>query len=261
MPDRERGRDRAGQSFQQRLPVIEGPQRPFPRGDHPRREQPAGRNLQTGSLTDVQLGDAEQLFDAHPGHRIGIALGLAPGRGPLGHLAGDLPVDRALAGQQPGQVAHQILEGPAASRRHASRRTARCELIGRPPTVCWPLPCPLGHGRAVRTVVVTGVAGSLGQRVSARLAARADVDRVVGIDVVPPDVSDPKLDMRIVDLAFPRRARRRRRLDRRPRGGASVIHLAWRTPDSQRGASRGHARGAGITNRRALDRVLRAAAR
>ena len=36
------------------------------------------------------------------------------------------------------------------------------------------------------TVVVTGVAGSLGQRVAALLCARRDVDRVVGIDVVPP---------------------------------------------------------------------------
>jgi UDP-glucose 4-epimerase len=109
----------------------------------------------------------------------------------------------------------------------------------------------------VRTVVVTGVAGSLGQRVSARLAARLDVDRVVGIDLVPPDWSDPKLDVRIVDLAV---------------GGGpgdevvtalddsdSVIHLAWRTPESS-GVPVGDGLGAAATNRRALDRVLGAAA-
>ena len=44
----------------------------------------------------------------------------------------------------------------------------------------------------MRTVVVTGIAGSLGQRVSARLTARPDVDRVVGIDVVPTWVNRPQ---------------------------------------------------------------------
>ena len=112
----------------------------------------------------------------------------------------------------------------------------------------------------MRTVVVTGVAGSLGQRVAARLAARDDVDRVVGIDVVPPDWSDPKLDVRIVDLAIPNG----------PDDGvvialdhaASVIHLAWRTSDggASGGGSSPEGQAAGLTNRRALDRVLRAAA-
>ncbi len=108
----------------------------------------------------------------------------------------------------------------------------------------------------MRTVVVTGVAGSLGQRVVARLAARGDVDRVVGIDVVPPDSSNRKLDVRIVDLALTPRpdadlANAFQHTD-------SVIHLAWRTPDDT-----GNGRGikpAGLTNRRALDRVLAAAA-
>jgi nucleoside-diphosphate-sugar epimerase len=109
----------------------------------------------------------------------------------------------------------------------------------------------------VRTVVVTGVAGSLGQRVSARLAARQDVDRVVGIDVVPPDWADPKLDVRIVDLAM---------ADGPDDGvvtaldaAGSVIHLAWRTPERRAGGS-SEGRRASVTNRRALDRVLRAAA-
>jgi nucleoside-diphosphate-sugar epimerase len=101
------------------------------------------------------------------------------------------------------------------------------------------------------------VAGSLGQRVAARLAARPDVDRVVGIDVVPPDSSDPKLDARIVDLAVPPGpdddlAAAFEHTD-------SIIHLAWRMPDPG-GNGRADNPPAGSTNRRALDRVLAAAA-
>lgn len=109
----------------------------------------------------------------------------------------------------------------------------------------------------MQTVLVTGVAGSLGQRVAARLAARDDVDRVVGIDVVPPDSSDPKLDVRIVDLALPPGpdddlAAAFDHTD-------SVIHLAWRMPD-RGGNGRLDPPTAGSTNQRALDRVLDAAA-
>lgn len=121
----------------------------------------------------------------------------------------------------------------------------------------WPWPYPLRHRRAVRTVAVTGITGSLGRRVSARLAVRPDVDRVVGIDVVPPEWTDPKLDVRIVDLAVPNG----------PDddvvsalvGAEAVIHLAWRTPDSGPGAP-GNGLSTAATNHRALDRVLRAAA-
>ncbi len=109
----------------------------------------------------------------------------------------------------------------------------------------------------MRTVVVTGVAGSLGQRVSARLAARPDVGRVVGIDVVPPDWSHPKLDIRIIDLAL-------------PKGpddevvtafgeADSVVHLAWRTPESS-GTAAGDGLSAAATNSRALRRILEASA-
>jgi len=108
----------------------------------------------------------------------------------------------------------------------------------------------------VRTVVVTGVAGSLGQRVAARLAARDDVDRVVGIDVVPPDWSHPKLDVRIVDLAVPNGPGDE--VVTALEDAGSVIHLAWRTTDS-RGSSPVNG-GVSVTNRRALARVLAAAA-
>ena len=121
----------AGQPLEQRLPVVEGAQRPLPRRDHPGREQAAGRDGQAGSLADVQLGHPQQLLDPDPGDRIGVAFRLAAGRGPLGHLPGDLPVDRALAGQQAGQVAHQILERPAAPR-GIPPPNGPIELTGRP---------------------------------------------------------------------------------------------------------------------------------
>jgi nucleoside-diphosphate-sugar epimerase len=115
----------------------------------------------------------------------------------------------------------------------------------------------------VRTVVVTGVAGSLGRRVAARLAARSDVDRVVGIDVFPPDWSDPKLDVRIVDLAVTPEPDDE--LAAVMADAESVIHLAWRTPETEGGGPRhavgsGSRDGAAVTNRRALDRVLGALA-
>jgi nucleoside-diphosphate-sugar epimerase len=109
----------------------------------------------------------------------------------------------------------------------------------------------------VRTVVVTGVAGSLGQRVAARLAAHDEVDRVVGVDVVPPDLSDPKLDVRIVDLAVPPGPDDDLAAAFEPTD--SVIHLAWRMPDAG-GNGRASHLPADYTNRRALDRVLAAAA-
>ncbi len=109
----------------------------------------------------------------------------------------------------------------------------------------------------MRTVVVTGVAGSLGQRVAARLAARQDVDRVVGIDLVLPDWSHPKLDARIVDLALPNGPKDE--LVSALQDAGSVIHLAWRNPDGRGGGS-GANPSVSTSNRRALDRVLSAAA-
>jgi nucleoside-diphosphate-sugar epimerase len=115
----------------------------------------------------------------------------------------------------------------------------------------------------VRTVVVTGVAGSLGRRVAARLAAQAEVDRVVGIDVFPPDWSHPKLDVRILDLAVTPEPDDE--LATVLADAESVIHLAWRTPESggtagRTGGGTGSRDGAAVTNRRALDRVLGAVA-
>ncbi len=105
--------------------------------------------------------------------------------------------------------------------------------------------------------MVTGVSGRLGQRVAARLVARPDVERVVGIDVVAPRWSDPKLDVSLLDLALPSHPAG----DdvRRALGGASaVIHLAWRTPDA-RGDTATEEEAAATANRRALAAVLGAA--
>jgi nucleoside-diphosphate-sugar epimerase len=99
----------------------------------------------------------------------------------------------------------------------------------------------------------------LGQRVAALLTARADVDRVVGIDVVRSNGSDPKLDLRTLDLALgaaPGDHDLAGALD----GVDGVIHLAWRTPDGF-GASPADAAAAAEANRRALQRVLDAMAK
>ncbi len=111
----------------------------------------------------------------------------------------------------------------------------------------------------MRTVVVTGVAGSLGQRTAALLASHPDVDRVVGIDVVPSSWSHPKLDMRIIDLAV-NAGPGEDEVESAFEGAAGLIHLAWRTPDA-RGSLPGDDDAAAAANHRALRRVLGAARR
>jgi nucleoside-diphosphate-sugar epimerase len=105
--------------------------------------------------------------------------------------------------------------------------------------------------------VVTGIAGSLGQRVSTLLTARRDVDRIVGIDVVPSNWSDPKLDLRTIDLAAPA-GPGDSELEAAMEGAEAVIHLAWRISDL-RGNPASDEEAAAAVNRRALARVLRAA--
>lgn len=109
------------------------------------------------------------------------------------------------------------------------------------------------------TVVVTGVAGSLGERVAPLLCALPEVERVVGIDVVPSELSDRKFDSRIIDLAAapgPGDPDLARALS----GAGAVVHLAWRTTDA-RGPASGDDAAAAADNHRALQRVLDAAAR
>lgn len=110
----------------------------------------------------------------------------------------------------------------------------------------------------METVVVTGIAGSLGQRVASLLSGRPEIGRVVGIDVVPFEPADPKIDARVIDLAESP-GPGDRELGRALEGAGGVLHLAWKTSDDRR-TQPGDEAAAASVNRRALSRVLTAAA-
>ena len=107
------------------------------------------------------------------------------------------------------------------------------------------------------TVVVTGAAGRVGSRVVARLLARPDVDRVVGIDLLPIAPSSPRLDTRAIDLSAGTPGRDHE-LEHAFEGAASVLHLAWDVPDAK-GTVKADTIEAAVANQRALARVLDAA--
>ena len=107
--------------------------------------------------------------------------------------------------------------------------------------------------------MVTGVAGSLGSRVAARLLAHPAVSRVVGIDLIPVPATDPRLDLRTLDLSSPA-GPGDRDLERAMDGAVAVIHAAWKLPDERRGSPVDTA-AAATANRRALARVLDVAAK
>lgn len=102
--------------------------------------------------------------------------------------------------------------------------------------------------------MVTGVAGSLGSRVAARLLARPDLDRLVGIDLVPVATSAPRLDARVLDLSA-RPGPGDLELERAVQGADAVLHLAWSVPDAK-GSGEADTRAAAAANQRALARVL-----
>jgi nucleoside-diphosphate-sugar epimerase len=115
----------------------------------------------------------------------------------------------------------------------------------------------------MRKVVVTGAAGSLGARVVSLLAARPDVERVVGVDLAAPDGDDDraashgdhdKIEAAVVDLAGEAGAGGDE-LAPLFTGSDGVVHLAWRTPDGQR-RSASVEQAAADENQRALRRVL-----
>lgn len=106
---------------------------------------------------------------------------------------------------------------------------------------------------------MTGVAGSLGGRVADRLLARDDVERVVGLDLVPLAEHHPRLDARVVDLSV-RPGPGDLELERALEGADAVLHLAWRVPDGK-GTGPADVAAAGTANRRSLQRVLDAVAK
>lgn len=52
----------------------------------------------------------------------------------------------------------------------------------------------------MRTVILTGVSGPLGERVLARLTADPDVEEIIGIDARPPIARSPKMRFHLADL-------------------------------------------------------------
>ncbi len=112
----------------------------------------------------------------------------------------------------------------------------------------------------VRTVVVTGAAGSLGRRVTTLLAGRADVGRVIAIDRTAlrlgpgdpgPSVEGHQLDM----LEAPTGA-----VEELIGGADGVIHLAWQAADAPVDGAGPHA-ASSEANRQVLLRVLAGAGR
>lgn len=104
------------------------------------------------------------------------------------------------------------------------------------------------------TVVVTGVAGALGQRV-ARSLQRAE-ESVVGLDRVAPTWSAPGMIVHEVDLVTtPDRV-----LDEMMGGASTVLHLAWQASD-ELAHTKEDAATAQAANRDALAKVLAASAR
>lgn len=106
-------------------------------------------------------------------------------------------------------------------------------------------------------LVVTGVAGSVGSRLAAHLLARPDVERVVGIDLIPTAMDDLRLDARVIDLSA-RPGPGDPELERAMEGSDAVLHLAWRVPDAK-GSGAADAAAAAAANLRSLTRVLDAA--
>ncbi len=105
------------------------------------------------------------------------------------------------------------------------------------------------------SVVVTGVAGSLGRRVARLLVARADVDRVVGFDAAPEPALPPGVSYVRADLAGDAGAGAA--LAEAVGRSDGVLHLAWRAVEGRRPSRREHLDVA-AANHRVARRVLAA---
>ncbi len=106
------------------------------------------------------------------------------------------------------------------------------------------------------TVVVTGIAGSLGRRVARLLVARPEVDRLVGFDSVPEPALPPGAEYRRCDLAGVGDVGEQ--LAAASEGADGIVHLAWRVPSHRRPSPAERQRVA-EDNHRCLRRVLDAA--
>lgn len=100
----------------------------------------------------------------------------------------------------------------------------------------WLARSALGHRRAVSTVVVTGAAGSIGQRVVSSLAADPEVGRVVGVDVV--EAALPSIvDTRVIDISLGPDVLGAVLAEV---GADSLVNLAWDGSEGERGAELNH---------------------
>ena len=100
-----RGRHRGGQPLQVGPPRLEGLQRPVGAGGGGGAEQPAGDGGgQAGGVAHVEVGHPQQLLQADALDGVDVGLGRPLGGRPQRDLAGDVPVDRSLPGEEAGQV-------------------------------------------------------------------------------------------------------------------------------------------------------------
>ena len=155
---RGRGAQRRGQPLEQRPVGVEGALRPLRPADGAQGDDAAGgRRRQAGDVGHVQLGHPRQLLDVHALERVDVALRLAVGGDPGGHLAGDVPVDRPRPAQHLGQVAED--------------RQPRERVVAAPSgpgTLTQAMVGPMG------TIAVSGVAGHLGGPVLDALRAAGE---------------------------------------------------------------------------------------
>ena len=132
-----RRRQGHGEALQERPVGLQAVQGPVAPGHGQDAEHAAGdRRVEPRGCADLQVGHPHQLLEPDALERVDVGLRLAVGGQPGRRLAGDVPVHRALAAEQPGQVAEhrQPLErvpalgtdathrAPAAGRRSAERR-------------------------------------------------------------------------------------------------------------------------------------------
>ncbi|MCU4185103.1 NAD-dependent epimerase/dehydratase family protein [Acidiferrimicrobium sp. IK] len=108
------------------------------------------------------------------------------------------------------------------------------------------------------TIVVTGIAGSLGRRVAARLAKAGSAYRVVGVDAreepsLPATIETHRLDLAATGA---RGARAVEELTAIVAGADVVVHLAWQTSDVLDGAPDADEHHMAEANRVGLARVL-----